>query len=133
MTISTAGGVSDAVLWVATVVGAGLFVLRFALLMPTKRFRWRIPLAALMGIVFVLAIAMIQDWPAREALGFLSVGFFTLFLASVGQGASIRRWATVAHEKGEPETLQPGQMVFVVKTAVILCLMLWFKSMLVAG
>ncbi|MEU8172474.1 hypothetical protein AB0C14_06340 [Microbispora hainanensis] len=131
MTISS--GVSDATLWVATVVSAGLFVLRFALLMPTRRFRWRIPLAALMGIVFVLVVATIREWPTREALGYLSVGFFTFFLASVGQGASIRRWATVAHEKGEPETLQPGQMTFVVKTVIILCLMLWFKSMLVAG
>jgi len=133
MTISTIGGVSDAALWVATAVSAGLFVLRFALLMPTKRFQWRIPLAALMGIVFVLVVATIRDWPTREALGYLSVGFFTLFLASVGQGASIRRWASDAHEKGESETLQPGHMTFVVKAVVILCLMLWIKSMLVTG
>ncbi|TQS17531.1 hypothetical protein [Microbispora hainanensis] len=133
MAIATTGDVSDAALWVAAAVSSGLFVLRFALLMPTKRFRWRIPLAALMGIVVVLVVATIRDWPTREALGYLSVGFFALFLASVGQGASIRRWASVAHEKGEPERLQPGQMTFVVKTLIILCLMLWFKSMLVAG
>lgn len=75
MTISS--GVPDATLWVVTVVSVGLFVLRFALLMPSRRFRWRIPLAALMGIVFVLVVATIRDWPAREALGYLSVGFFT--------------------------------------------------------
>ncbi|KAB8180145.1 hypothetical protein [Microbispora catharanthi] len=123
----------EVVLWIATAVSIGIFILRFSLLMPTKKFRWRIPLAALMGVLFVLVTAMVGAWPMREALGYLSAGFIAVSLASVGQGAGIRRWAWTAHEKGEPETLQPGQLMFAVKILMILGVMLYLKTVLVSG
>ena len=59
-------------------------------------------------------------WSIREVLIYFSIGMAAIVLASIGQGNSIRQWAQVARDKGEPESLQPGQIVFMVKLLAIL-------------